>query len=158
MFQPRKSTLAVLIMIATAVFPGCHPKAKQQPVTVRIFRDLDSPYARELDHRILEFQETNPRTQSGAVIAVQTYQSSHYENFLQEHLNRDVTLEVVILNSPKDAGSNPSVQAELAHAVNICAAVRACPDDVPAYVSSRFKGVSAEAGQLLLAFLQKPPA
>ena len=158
MLPVGKSFLGVLVITAIVVFPSCRPKAKQKPVTVRIFRDLDSPYAHELDHRILEFQEANPRTRSGALIAVETYQSTQYERFLQEHLNRDVTTEVVILNSPKDAISNPSVQAELAHAVNICAAVRACPDEVPAYVSSRLDGATTEAGQLLLAFLQKPPA
>lgn len=160
MFRPAKSSLAVFIVIVLAIvsFSGCHPKQRQKPVTVRIFRDLNSPYARELDHRILEFQETNPHVSSGAPITLETYQGGQYGTLLQQHLNRDVTTEVVILNSAQDASANPAVQAELGHAVNICAAVRACPAEVPAFIPSSVVGAPAEAGQQLLSFLQRPPS
>ena len=157
MFRPAKSSLAVFIVLAIISFTGCHPKQRQKPVAVRIFRDLNSPYARELDHRILEFQQTNPHVSSGAPITLQTYQAGQYATFLQQHLNRDITTEVVILNSAQDAGANPAVQSEMGHAVNICAAVRACPAEVPAFIPSSVAGASAEAGQQLLSFLQRPP-
>ena len=157
MFRPAKSSLAVFIVLAIISFTGCHPKQRQKPVAVRIFRDLHSPYARELDHRILEFQQTNPHVSSGAPITLETYQAGQYATFLQQHLNRDITTEVVILNSAQDAGANPAVQSEMGHAVNICAAVRACPAEVPAFIPSSVAGASAEAGQQLLSFLQRPP-
>jgi hypothetical protein len=157
MFRPAKSSLAVFIVLAMVSFTGCHPKQRQKPVAVRIFRDLNSPYARELDHRILEFQQTNPHVSSGAPITLETYQAGQYATFLQQHLNQDITTEVVILNSAQDASANPAVQAELGHAVNICAAVRACPAEVPAFIPSSVAGASAEAGQQLLSFLQRPP-
>ena len=157
MFRPAKSSLAVFIVLAIISFTGCHPKQRQKPVALRIFRDLNSPYARELDHRILEFQQTNPHVSSGAPITLETYQAGQYATFLQQHLNRDITTEVVILNSAQDAGANPAVQSEMGHAVNICAAVRACPAEVPAFIPSSVAGASAEAGQQLLSFLQRPP-
>lgn len=157
MFRPAKSSLAVFIVLAMVSFTGCHPKQRQKPVAVRIFRDLNSPYARELDHRILEFQQTNPHVSSGAPITLETYQAGQYATFLQQHLNQGITTEVVILNSAQDASANPAVQAELGHAVNICAAVRACPAEVPAFIPSSVAGASAEAGQQLLSFLQRPP-
>src|SRR6516225_2251780 len=157
MFRPAKSSLAVFIVLAIISFTVCQPKQRQKPVAVRIFRDLNSPYARELDHRILEFQQTNPHVSSGAPITLETYQAGQYATFLQQHLNRDITTEVVILNSAQDAGANPAVQSEMGHAVNICAAVRACPAEVPAFIPSSVAGASAEAGQQLLSFLQRPP-
>jgi hypothetical protein len=144
-------------VIGLIVFPGCQSKPKAKPVTVRIFRDLSSPYANQLDHRILEFQGTNPHLSYGAPIVVETLQDAHYSNTVQDHLDRDLTTEIVVLNSPEDAASNPAVQAELPNSVNICAAVKACPAVVPAFVPASLTGARAEAGRQLLAFLQKQP-
>jgi len=55
---------------------------QQQPVVVHLFRDLYSPYAHEIDHRILEFQSSDPRLPSGAPIVVQTYKDIEYKTAL----------------------------------------------------------------------------
>ncbi len=158
MSSGSKAILATLVLavLGVAFFPACRPKPKAQPVTVRIFRDLSSPYSNELDHRLLEFQVTNPHLSQGSPIIVETYQAANYPGTLKDHLDRDLTTEIVILNSPDDAESNPAVQAELANSVNICAAVKACPAVVPAFVPASLTGPRAEAGKQLLAFLQKP--
>src|SRR5579884_946518 len=65
----RWSSLAVLAALCL-LLPGCKPRNRVQPVTVRIYRDLSSPYASALDHRILDFQATNPRLPSGAPVQV----------------------------------------------------------------------------------------
>ncbi len=153
----RNISLALISIVAVMAFlPGCHPKTKAKPVQIRIFRDLNSPYAHELDHRILEFQQTNPRLGDGASILVETVPGDNYQSSLQNHLGRDLTTDVVILNSPQDAATIPALQAELAHAANICAAVRACPAEVPAFVPAKLAGTAAEASNKFLAFLQKP--
>jgi hypothetical protein len=135
---------------------GCKKPANQQPVVVHVFRDLDSPYAHELDHRILEFQATNPRLPSGAPIVVQTISTVDYKVALKGNFDRDVKAEAIILNTPADATENPVVIADLAHAINICAAVKACPLNVPAFVSSAATGDRADAAQIFLTALAKP--
>lgn len=157
MSLPSKSALAVLAAtVSLAGMAACHPKPRMKPVTVRIFRDLRSQYANQLDRRLLEFQETNPRLGNGAPIAVETLQVEHYSTALQNNLEKDMTAELVVLNSPQDAATNAAVQAELPKSINICAALKACPAVVPAFVPSVVTGAPAEAGKLLLAFLQKP--
>jgi hypothetical protein len=129
---------------------GCHPKPKPQPVVVQVFRDLHSQYAFELDHRILEFQASNPRLPSGAPIVIKTYDDMDYDTALKGHFDRDLRVDVVILNTATDAAQNPAVAANLAHAVDICAAAKACPTSVPAFVPSSATGAAAEGGQIFL--------
>ena len=128
---------------------GCK-KPSQQPVVVHLFRDLYSPYAHEIDHRILEFQSSNPRLPSGAPIVVKTFDDMEYKTALKANFARDVKVEVVILNTASDAAENPLVAAQMAHAVDICASVKACPADVPAFVLSSATGDQAAAGQVFL--------
>jgi hypothetical protein len=140
--------LAVVSCLLLAL--GCKKPAVHAPVVVHLFRDLYSPYAHELDHRILEFQASNPRLPSGAPIVVQTFDSIEYKVALAGNFERDVRPEAVILNSAADAAQNPFVSANMAHAVDICAAVKACPTNVPAFVSSTATGNSAAAAQIFL--------
>ncbi|HVP53736.1 MAG TPA: hypothetical protein VMU45_01990 [Candidatus Eisenbacteria bacterium] len=122
----------------------------QQPVVVHIFRDLYSPYAHELDHRILEFQSSNPRLPSGAPIVIQSFNDIEYKTALKGNFARDVKVEVVILNSATDATENPLVAGQLAHAVDVCASVKACPANVPAFVLSSATGDQAAAAQVFV--------
>jgi len=73
-----------------------------------------------------------------------------YKTALQSHFDRDLRVEVVILNTATDAAENPAIAANLAHAVDICAAVKACPTNVPAFVPSSAAGPPAEAGVVFL--------
>jgi len=139
--------LSALMLLAV----GCKkPGAQQQPVVVHVFRDLDSPYAPELDHRILDFQVSNPRLPSGSPIVIKTYSGMDYKTAIQSRFDKDIRVEVVILNSPTDAAGNAPMAANLDHAVDICAAVKACPADVPAFVSSSATGPNAQAAQMFV--------
>lgn len=151
MSQPWPSTLILLLAASFAVVPGCKPRQKSQPVVVHIFRDLNSPYARELDHRILEFQATNPRLADGAVVQVQTFQAADYKSAVNNLA--DPAVEVVVLNSPEDTTSFPALQGEITHAVNICGAVKACPSVVPALVPSQVTGPRSEAAHKFMEYL-----
>jgi len=142
---PYRAVVSCLLLAS-----GCKKPPVQQPVVVHLFRDLYSPYAHELDHRILEFQLSNPRLPSGAAIVVQTFDGLEYKAALSGNFERDVRPEAVILNSTADAAQNPFVSANMAHAIDICAAVRACPANVPAFVPSTATGESAAAAQIFL--------
>jgi hypothetical protein len=144
-----------LVIASLLLGVGCHPQAKPEPVVVHVFRDLHSPYAFELDHRILEFQATNPRLASGAPIVIKTFDDMDYDTALKARFDKDVRVEVVILNAATDATANPAIAANLAHAVDICAAAKACPINVPAFVPSSATGVPAEGGQIFLKALSQ---
>ena len=81
---------------------------------------------------------------------------------LQSALNHldDPTVDIVILDSPKQALDYPALQPEMSHAVNVCAAMEACPAEVPALVPSKVQGDRAEAANKFVQFLaaqQMPP-
>jgi hypothetical protein len=147
--------LYLVVVASLLVGLGCQPKAKPAPVVVHVFRDLHSPYAYELDHRILEFQAGNPRLPSGAPIVIKTYDDMDYDTALKAHFDKDLRVDVVILNATADAAANPSISANLAHAVDICAAAKACPTNVPAFVPASATGAPAEAGQVFLKTLSQ---
>src|SRR5271157_5960694 len=111
--------LCLAVAASLLVGFGCHQQPKPQPVVVHVFRDLHSPYAYQLDHRILEFQATNPRLASGAPVVIKTFDDMDYDTALKAHFDKDLRVEVVILNAPTDANANPAIAANLAHAVDI---------------------------------------
>src|SRR5271165_5337136 len=158
MAQRHRLTLLILLALLFIVVPGCKPRAKSQPVYVRVLSNLASPYGHELDHRLLDFQTSNPRTADGRQIVVQLVEIGDYKDLLEKHIGRDTTVEMVILDSPEDAALNSGVQADMAHAVNICAAVKACPENVPALIPSGTEGERLEAAQKFEEFLLKAPA
>src|SRR5271165_2839088 len=144
-----------LVVASLLLALGCHPQPKPAAVVVHVFRDLHSPFAYELDHRILEFQASNPRLPSGAPIIIKTYDDMDYDTALKAHFDKDLRVEVVILNATTDAAANPAIAANLAHAVDICAAAKVCPTYVPAFVPSSATGAPAEAGQVFLKTLSQ---
>jgi hypothetical protein len=68
-----------------------------------------------------------------------------YKTALKSRFDKDLRVEAVILNDAADAADNPAIVANLSHAVDICAAVKACPTNVPAFVPSSATGDSAAA-------------
>lgn len=143
----------VAVILALCFAPACKKPTPPQPVVVHIFRDLYSPYAHDLDHRILEYQASNPRLPSGVPIVVQSLNELDYKTALGSDFENNVKAEAVILNSPSDVVNNPALTADIAHAVNICAAVKACPAVVPAFVAPSATGDRATAAQGFVAFL-----
>lgn len=153
----RWSLIAVLTTLF-AFLPGCKPKTKVQPVSVRVFLDPSSPYAPTLDHRILDFEATNPRLANGALVLVGNYGIANPQSAVNNM--DDPAVEIVILNSPGDAVNYPAVVGELGHAVNVCGAMEACPAYVPALVPSKLQGDRAEAANKFVQFLasKTPPS
>ena len=156
MAQRQKSALVILLVSALLVLGGCKLlKPKPKPVVVHVLNNLASPYGHELDHRIIDFQTSNPRTSSGRPIIVRTVEIGDYKDMLQNHIGRDINVQMVILDAPEDAAMNPHIQADMARAVNVCAALKACPANVPALIPSGTEGEDLEAAQKFEEALQK---
>ena len=142
-------------LVALLLFvPACKKPAPQKPVIVHVFRDLYSPYAHEVDHRILDFQSSNPKLASGVPVVVESINEVDYKTALKR-FDKEVKVEAVILNSPADAGDNPTLVAQMGHSANICAAVKACPAVVPAIILPSSTGDQAAAAQVFVDFLSK---
>ena len=90
---------------------------------------------------------------SGAPIVVETMHEIDYKEALKGDFHKVVQGEAVILNSGSDIGDNPALAADLSHSVNICAAVKACPAVVPAFVMGTSSGDPAAAAQVFLNYL-----
>src|SRR6516225_10628854 len=103
--------LYLVVAFALVLTVGCKKPPIKEPVVVHLFRDLYSPYAHEIDHRILEFQSSNPRLPSGAPIVVKTYDDMDYKTALKSRFDKDIRVEAVILDDPADAAGNPAIQA-----------------------------------------------
>jgi hypothetical protein len=157
MSLPVRLTPAIVAILVFTGLIACKPKPKVTPEVVRVLRNLSSPYGSEMDRRIVEFQITNPRTQSGKPIVIQTVEIRDYPDLLQNHLGKDINADVIILDTPSDADLNAGVKADMANAVNICLAVKACPANVPALVPSSDSPDRKEAAQKFVAALQKQP-
>ncbi len=140
------------------LLPGCKSRQKAQPISVRIFHDVSSPYGSALDHRILDFAATNPRLSNGAAVQVGSAGMTDLQAALT-HVD-DPAVDIVILDSPNQAADYPALQPEMGHAVNVCAAMEACPAEVPAVVPAKLPADRAEAANKFVQFLaaQKMPA
>ena len=159
MAQRYRFALAILLTPALFALGGCkYFKAKPQPITVNVLCNLKSPYGNELDHRILDFQTSNPRTSSGRPIVIRPVEIGDYKDMLEKHIGRDINVQMVILDAPEDAALNPGIQADMAHAVNICAALKACPAVVPVVIPSGVEGDELEAAQKFQQALQNAGA
>ena len=157
MAQRPRFVLALLPLLLVALLCGCKPRPKSSTVVVHLLRDLRSIYGSELDRRILDFQGSNPRVSSGAPIVIES-ETGDYKDMLSRISPSTDNIDLIILDSADDAGSNATLQLALPQATNICAGLKACPVTVPAIIPQQVSGNEREAAQKFLAFLQKAPA
>jgi hypothetical protein len=154
--RPRFVPVILLLLILT-LLPGCQRHQKSTSVTVHLLRDLRSGYGSELDRRILDFEGSNPRVQSGQHIVIAS-ETGDYKDMLQRQNSSSENIDLIILNSPDDASASSAVQAAMPQAVNVCAGLKACPATVPAIIPSQVSGNDREAAQKFVDFLQKTPS
>lgn len=140
----RLSLSALLVLV---LLPGCKPRHKPLPITVHLLRDLNSYYASNVDHAILDFQAINPKTGSGRPIVVESIELHDYKDLLQHHVGSDMLVDLIILDSVDDASLNPVLMQQLPQAVNVCAAVKVCPQEVPSIIPPTVKDESLEAAR-----------
>lgn len=158
MIVGRKLLIPSMLTAIAALLPACNSKPKPK-VVVHIYRDLNSPYARQFDHRMLDFQGMAPSLPSGRPIVLETLHVADYRKILQEGMGSDIDPEIIILDDASDTMLNPKLAADAGREVDICGALSACPAYVPALIPSKVTGEKAEAAQKFLAYLQsqQPP-
>lgn len=153
----RPRFVPAILLLLILLLSGCQRHQKSTSVTVHLLRDLRSVYGSELDRRILDFEGSNPRVQSGQHIVIAS-ETGDYKDMLSRQSGSSDNIDLIILNSPDDAGGSTSLQAALPQAVNVCAGLKACPANVPAIIPSQIGGSDREAAQKFVDFLQKAPS
>lgn len=156
MAQRPRFVLAILLLLVSSLLCGCKARRKPTSVTVHVLQDLRSIYGSELDRRILDFQGSNPRLQSGLRIVIAS-ETGDYKDMLQHQTNNTYNIDVVILDSPDDAKLSSALQLALPQATNVCAGLKACPAEIPAIIPSQITGDQREGAQAFVNYLQKAP-
>ncbi len=156
MAQRLRFAQAVSLLLLAPLLLGCKPRRKSPTVVVHLLRNLSSPYGTELDHRILDFQGTDPRLKSGSPIMVES-STGDYKQMLDKQTTNNQDVDLIVLDSMDDAKSNPVLMSALGSAVNVCAGLKACSTNVPAIIPSQVGGDDREAAQDFVNFLQKAP-
>jgi len=155
MARQLRFAVAISGLLLIALLSGCKSKPKQ-PVVVHVLRNLRSPYGVEMDHRILDYQGSNPTLSSGQLIVIQS-ETGDYKEMLQKQTSSSEGVQLILLDSPDDAQANSALQVAMPHAVNICAGVKACPANVPAVIPPQVTGANRDAAQAFEDYLQKAP-
>jgi hypothetical protein len=156
MAQRLRFAQAVSLLLLAPLLLGCKPRHRSTTVVVHLLRNLNSAYGTELDHRILDFQSTDPKLQSGAPVMVES-STGDFKQMLEKQTASSDDIDVIVLDAADDAKSNPVVMSQLNSAVNVCAGLKACPTNIPAIIPSQVGGEEREAAQAFVKFLQKAP-
>ena len=145
-----------LLLVVSLLFVACKPRHKSSAVVVHLLRNLNSPNGSELDRRILDYQGSNPRLNSGQPIMVEST-TGDYKQMLEKQTSSNDDIDLIVLDSADDAKDNPVLVSQLNSAVNVCAGLKACPAAVPSIIPSQIGGDNREAAQSFQTFLTKAP-
>lgn len=145
-----------LLLLLSLLLVGCKQRRKSSTVVVHLLRNLNSPYGSEMDRRILDYQGSNPRLQSGEPIMVES-ETGDYKQMLERQTSSNDDVDIIVMDSADDAKSNPALMSVMGSAVNVCAGLKACPTDTPAIIPSQITGQAREAAENFRSFLQKAP-
>jgi hypothetical protein len=156
MAQRLRFAQALFLLLVVPLLFGCKPRHKSQAVVVHLLRNFNSPYASEMDHRLLDFQGMNPKLQSGQPILVES-DIGDYRQMLEKQNSSSQDVDLIVLDSADDAKSNTVLVSQLSGAVNVCAGLKACPTETPSIIPSQIGGDDREAAQAFQSFLQKAP-
>ncbi len=129
-------------LLTAMLLGGC--TGRNDAVVVHVFRDASSPSAAVLSRRIAHFRSLNVRTPSRKLIVLNETDSDYLGTLGK--LGNESTTELVILNSERDVETNPRLQEELAHAIDLCTDGQRCLAFIPSWVS----GEQRTAAQMVL--------
>jgi hypothetical protein len=138
----------VTALILGCLFASCHGSTDTKFVVVRVFRDANSDFSRELDRKLYGFNDQH-RVGSGKLIVVATMEGD-YQNDLAEKIAL-VKPQMIILDSPADAKLVGGMQFDLQKARSACGRNRDCPAFVPPWVS----GEELEATNMLFSAITR---
>jgi hypothetical protein len=135
------------VVAATLVFASCerHRMAPPDTVIVRVYRDRESDFARQLDRKLYEFTSAHHTTRSGKRIFIATIEPYHYTEELGGKV-ATIKPQLVVLDQPRDASFIRGMNVNITGAISACGANRMCPTFIPSWVS----GEQLEAAKQVL--------
>jgi hypothetical protein len=101
-------------------------------VVVRVFRDANADFSRDLDRALYTFGRMH-RTESGKVIIVATMEGSDYRKLAEKIAV--VKPQLIILDSPADVTALNVVDLDLRQAKGACGRNKDGPAFIPPWVS-----------------------
>jgi hypothetical protein len=137
----KLSCIFVVVLAFSTTLESCRRAANDNFVVVRVCRDANSDFSRELDRRLYGINDR--RISSGKLIVVATMEGDY-----QEELAEKIALvrpQVIILDSAVDVNQVGGVHLELQNARSACGTNRNCPAFIPPWVS----GEELEATQIV---------
>jgi hypothetical protein len=126
------SSLIVISLTLRCAFLSCSRSTDKDCVVVRVFRDANADFSRDLDRALYTFGGMH-RTESGKVIMVATMESSDYRKLAEKIAVGKPQL--IILDSPADVTLLNVVDLDLRQAKSACGRNKDCPAFIPPWVS-----------------------
>ena len=140
--------ILVLLIAVVLLSLSCRQSPQSPPpdmVIVRVYRDAESDFRRELDYKLYNFTNQRPRISSGRWIYVATVEPYDYRNELGGKV-AIIKPQMVVLDAPADAALIRGMEFDLQRAKNVCDMNKQCPAFIPSWVS----GDELEAAKKLL--------
>lgn len=134
----------VVAAVATMlVFASCERHQVSEPppdtVIVRVYRDRESDFARQLDRKFYEFTSAHHTTSSGKWIFIATVEPYHYAEELGGKV-ATIKPQLVVLDQASDASLIRGMDVNITQASSACGASRMCPAFIPSwYQASNWK-------------------
>jgi hypothetical protein len=143
--------LVGIVMALCFVFAACHHPTESNFVVVRIYRDSNSAFGRDLDRRLYGFNNPNNPllVSSGKLVLVATMEGNYQEALAGKIAS--VKPQMIILDSPADAKLLHGVPFDLEMAKNACGAEGNCLAYIPPWVD----GEELEATNLVFLAVTK---
>lgn len=140
-------SMVVAVVAAMLVFASCerHRVPSPDTVIVRVYRDRQSDFARQLDRKFYEFTSAHHATRSGKWIFIATVEPYHYAEELGGKV-ATIKPQLVVLDHASDASLIRGMDVDIAKAISACGANRMCPAFIPSWVS----GEQLEAAKQVL--------
>jgi hypothetical protein len=139
----------VAVVAAMLVFASCERRQVSEPppdtVIVRVYRDRESDFARQLDRKFYEFTSAHHTTRSGKWIFIATVEPYHYAEELGGKV-ATIKPQLVVLDHASDASIIRGMDVNITQASSACGANRMCPTFIPSWVS----GEQLEAAKQVL--------
>jgi len=123
--------VAVLATVLASVSCERHRIPPPDTVVVRVYRDRESDFARQLDRKLYEFTSEHHTTRSGKELGGKV---------------ATIKPQLVVLDQPRDASLIRGMDVNITRAISACGANRMCPTFIPSWVS----GEQLEAAKQVL--------
>ena len=142
--EMKSFCMIVAALILSGFSTSCRRSMDNNLVVVRVLRDANSDFSRELDRKLYSFNSQH-RVSSGKRIIVATMEGD-YQQELAEKISL-VKPQLIILDSPADVEHLVGVQFDVRQTKSACGNDNNCPAFIPPWVS----GEQLEATKMLFA-------